>query len=379
MTKPYDWTTERIERDWIVGPLTELGERAQYAVRAFQAVDHHLGGDWLLAHRTASWGTGPTLAIVHLGQCLVAVEDLDGADVLVSKIRSGDLSALSELEAIWMFSEVPNVEIELAPDLRVGSSVKKPDFRIRRRGERWTFVEVTRPDMSDAAQAAQQLLQRLNDVMLVARAFSMEIFLRRNPDQSEEKSLLAESFALADSDTFGRVDIPGLAIITKEPFTGPVVTPLIHPEEDNSCPRFGVATGVLGGDGSQPQRLVCVRMPFTDDRADIFIKREAAQLSRDEQGLVMIDMSAAQIGVRGWVPLLRRRLQPNIHTRVGGLCLFTKGTELGHSSPQLLFEIATIANPHAPQPLPSWIWETLSARAIADNAKRAVPHAKAPT
>ena len=309
-----------------------------------------------------------------VSQCLLAAEGLNGADILFAKIRSGDPSAISELEAVWMFSEVSGVDIELAPDLSVDTSVKKPDFRIRRSGERWTYVEVTRPDMSEAAQGAQKLLWRLNSVCQVSRSFSMEIFLRRHPEQSEEQSLLAHSLALADSETFGRVDVPHLAVITKEPFTGPVVTPLNHPEEDNSCHRFGAATVISGVDGSQPQRLVSVRMPFTDDRADRFIKSEAKQLSRKEQGLIMMDMSAACLGMRAWITLLRRRLQPNLHTRVGGLCLFTKGTEPGHSSLHLLFEIATISNPYTPQPLPSWIWETLSARAIEDNAKRTVAH-----
>ena len=374
MANPSNWSVERIEREWIEGSLTSLGDRAQYAVRAFQAVDRNLGEDWLLANRAASWGTGPSLGIVHLGQCLLAIEGLSGADILFAKIRAGDPSALSELEAVWMFSEVPGVDIELAPDLFVDASVKKPDFRIRRPGERWTYVEVTRPDMSDAAQAAQKLLWRLNKVCHVSRSFFMEIFLRRTPEQSEEQFLLTQSLALADSEAFGRVDVPHLAIITKAPFTGPEVTPLNHPEEDNTCPRFGVATMISGADGLQPRRLVSVRMPFTDDRADRFIKSEAKQLSREEQGLIMMDMSAARSGMRAWVPLLGRRLQPNLHTRVGGLCLFTKGIEPGHSSLQLLFEIATIANPHTPQPLPSWIWETLSARAIKDNAKRTVPH-----
>jgi hypothetical protein len=310
---------------------------------------------------------------VFLGECLAAIENLQGLELLVEKVRTGDFSVLSEMEAVRMFRLMGGVEIELAPELPVGTSTKKPDFRVRRAGERWTYVEVTHPDTSDAAVAARELLQRLQGVVRVRREFSVEIFLRREPTISEEQALLAAATGLADSDRFETIDLPQLALITKQPFTGPVITPLNHPGEDNKCPRLGVATGIVGGDGTEPHRLVSVRMPFSDDRADAFLKREAKQLSKDEQGLIMMDMMGTRSGMHGWDLLLRRRLQPSVHTRVGGVCLFAKGIELGPTSPQLLFEIATIENPHATQPLPQWILEEFRKLAAADDAKRAVP------
>jgi hypothetical protein len=114
-------------------------------------------------------------------------------------------------------------------------------------------------------------------------------------------------------------------------------------------------------------------MPFSDDRADAFLKREAKQLSNSEQGLIMMDMKATRSGLQSWVSLLRRRCQPNLHTRVGGVCLFAKGIELAPPSFQLLFDFVTIENPHAHQKLPRWIFEEFRKMAITENAKRAVP------
>ncbi|MGA7750924.1 MAG: hypothetical protein WCA63_12365 [Gallionella sp.] len=367
------WTRERLETEWIREPMEAIGDRASSALSAFDCIERHLGADWLAAHSHRTQGVGPTLELILFGECLAAIETLHGFDVLVDKVRRGDSSALSEMKAVRMFKLMGDVEIELAPDLPVADAMKKPDFRVRHPGERWTYVEVTRPDMSDAAVAAKELLRRLNSVKQVRREFSLEIFLRREPDPNEEGALLAAAIDIADSEQFGTVDLPNLALITKQPFTGPVVTTVNHPGEDNKCPRFGVASGILGGDGTEPQRLVSVRMPFSDDRADAFLKREAKQLSKEEQGFIMMDMADSRSGMRGWNLLLRRRLQSNVHTRVGGICLFSNALELGSTHLHMLFEFLTVDNPHAAQPLPPWILEELQKLEAIDNAKRASP------
>jgi hypothetical protein len=373
------WTRERLESEWIGGPIEALGARGSTAITAFDCIEKHLGTAWLEACRLNGLGTAPTLGLVLLGECLGAIETLPGFGVLVQKIRNSDASTWAELEAVWMFRRIGDVEIELAPDLAVSAAVKKPDFRVRRASERWTYVEVTRPEVSDEAVAAQELLRRLHEVAAVRRAFSMEIFLRREPTASEEGTLLAHAFTYANSDEFGTVDIPGLAILTKDPFTAPVVTRHAHPNEDDELPRIGTACGVVGGNGSEPQRIVSVRMPFSDERGDAFLKREAKQLSKDEQGLIMIDMTVTRIGMQIWEGILRTRLQPNLHTRVGGICLFAKGTERGPNGIEVLFDLRTMENPHAVQPLPPWILAGLASLAAADDAKRAVPRSKPKT
>lgn len=367
------WTREKLESEWIGASIDVLSDYAATALSAFDCVEKHLGTDWLASRRLQSWGPLPTLDLVFLGECLAAIENLQGFELLVKKVRSGDSSALSEMEAVRMFQVIGGVEIELAPQLTVGAATKKPDFRVRRSGERWTYVEVTHPDVSGVAIAAQELLQRLQGVARVRREFSLEIFLRREPSTTEEQEILAVATGLADSERFETIDLPHLALIAKQPFTGPIIAPLDHPGEDNKRPRFGAATGVFDCNGTEPPRIVSVRVPFSDDRADAFLKREAKQLSKSEQGLIMMDMKATRSGMQSWVSLLRRRLQPNLHTRVGGVCLFAKSFELGSPSVQLLFDLSTIENPHAHQTLPGWIIEGLREMAITENAKRAVP------
>jgi hypothetical protein len=368
------WTRERLESEWIKAPISELGDRASIATSAFDCVEKHFGPEWLSVRNLQSTGIAPTLNVVLLGECLVAIENIKGFDFLVEKVRANDFSALAEMEAVRMFHLMGGVEIELEPDLVVGISTKKPDFRVRRAGERWTYVEVTRPDTSETVEDARKLLKRLQSVANVKREFSLEIFLRRDPNATDEKALLLAATTLADSDKYETLDLPDLALITKQPFTGPIITPIDHPGEDNSRPRVGTATGIICNDGTEPNRLVSVRMPYSDDRADLFIKREAKQLSKSEQGLIMMDMTKSNAGMKYWKSFLLRRFQPNVHTRVGGVCMFSSGIELGYTGIHLIFDFVTVENIHATNPLPGWIFEELKNIATVENAKRGAPN-----
>jgi hypothetical protein len=51
-------------------------------------------------------------------------------------------------------------------------------------------------------------------------------------------------------------------------------------------------------------------------RAKQFLESEAKQLPKDLPGLVMVQVSHAVGAFKTWGPILRRRLQPNLHTRV---------------------------------------------------------------
>ncbi len=101
------WTREKRETEWIGAPLEALGDRAPAALSAFDCVEKHLGAEWLAARRLPGLGPGPTLGLVFLGECLAGIESLQGFEPLVAKVRTGDFSALSEME----------VTCRLSPDL----------------------------------------------------------------------------------------------------------------------------------------------------------------------------------------------------------------------------------------------------------------------
>jgi hypothetical protein len=75
--------------------------------------------------------------------------------------------------------------------------------------------------------------------------------------------------------------------------------------------------------------------------------------------MVMVHMRNAPGGFTAWEPLIRRRFQPTIHTRIGAICLFSAGTLLTERGFAVLSHNKLLANVHAKTPLPSWIGTTL--------------------
>lgn len=64
-------------------------------------------------------------------------------------------------------------------------------------------------------------------------------------------------------------------------------------------------------------------------------------------------------------PLIRRRFQPTIHTRVSAICLFMSGQELTPGGEAWIPETKLIANLDAQHPPPAWI-----ATALANHERR---------
>jgi hypothetical protein len=370
------WTCERLESEWINGKIEVLGDQASSVLKSFETVEKHLGDEWLSTRRLSGTGISPTLSIVLLGECLAAIENLNGYKILVNKYLANDFSALSEMKAIRMFDLMGEVEIELEPNLKVGDTTKKPDFRVRRNGEStWTYVEVTCPDTSKSKKSADKLLTRLQSVKNVRRDFSMEIFLRCIPNIDEESEILNIVQELAESYRYTTVDLPGVALITKQAFTK-TITLIDHPDEDNSLPRMSKAS-IFCPDATKPSHMIFVRMPFTDERAESSLNKKAEQLSCDEKGLIIMDMQNVISGIKIWKPLIQRRLQPNINTRVGGVCLFSSGLESGIDGLQhILFNYGVIKNDYASQQLSEWIFDGIQKIESVANSKRVLQPSK---
>lgn len=322
-----------------------------------------LGLDWIEASRTHSGvqvrGTQPALHVTTVGQMLPSVEGLSGKNELIEKLRTGDHSAFAELTAIHLIrSGEPQTRIELGPITQVGTHDRKPDFRLRREEESWTYVEVTQPDVAEAQMRVESILNRLADlVQRTKKSFSLEVFLRREPTESEINALadLVLEFCLLEGDQ--SKDLSGLAILSLNTSTPGLVVPLDHPGEPN-VPRLGCAKAIYGPD--EPHRHISVRMAYADDRAEAFIRKEAKQLPKDSPGLIMVQMSRAPGGIKTWEPILRHRFQPTLHTRVSAVCLFGSGQQPTPDGEAWIPETKLISNLHARFPLPAWIIDALS-------------------
>jgi len=353
------WTIEEIERDW--GATSSL---PGILVDAFERVERILGREWIVATRERSGGQVqgpvPLLQVVSMGGRLSVLEAIkEGGGQLARKLKQHDASAEAELTAMHLFhSRNRRAEIELEPDVVAGKSVRMADFRIRVPGEEWTYVEVTRPNISEARERLMGILDRITELVLpVKREFALEVFFRREPEDEEVEPLLARIRRFCVNERAEREEVDGLALLLLSDVQPGQITPHEEPEKPATL-RLAEAKILFGG--AESRRHIVARVPYADKRADKFLADEAAQLPRDYPGLIMVDTSVEPTAFTSWAPILSRRFQPNIHTRVSGLCLFAP--QLLPMRDELLWvpQVRLHVNPHAKLALPQWLQQALN-------------------
>ena len=69
-------------------------------------------------------------------------------------------------------------------------------------------------------------------------------------------------------------------------------------------------------------QVVTAKIAFPDDRAERMLRDQSAQLPKGKRGVIMIARPSSESELKVWRPLILRRFQPGIHTRIGGVCLF---------------------------------------------------------
>jgi hypothetical protein len=355
------WILEDIERDWITGSVSKLAAAPDSVVKAFDLTERILGRQWIEKSRVIMGnvvrGCSPTLRIVNMGQKLEVIEDVSGREKLLDRIRNGDISAEGELTAVYLLrSRNPLVAVELYP--KVGE--READFRMKApNDETWTYVEVTQLSQSEAEDRARQIMERIAaTIKPIQVPFALEVFLRRIPSELEITAILAQVPEMCGRGGKERKELAdSLGFLSLNQSEPGVVVAHDHPGEDN-VPRIGLAKGIVGP--GEPRRHLAVRMAFSDDRAKAMLDAEAAQLSKEAPGLIMVGVGQAPGAMKTWEPALRRRFQPQIHTRVSGVCLWLGGIFTTAKGAAQLFETSLILNPHARIPLPNWISETLA-------------------
>ena len=65
------WTIEEIEKNWLAG--SRVAASPDDILAAFERCEHVLGRNWIDARRASEVGTGPTLAVVRMGQRLASL------------------------------------------------------------------------------------------------------------------------------------------------------------------------------------------------------------------------------------------------------------------------------------------------------------------
>jgi hypothetical protein len=262
------------------------------------------------------------------------------------------------LTAIYLLRGGQECQIELEPSADVVGRTRYPDLRIRKgTSEPWLYVEVSQPDISEAEQELAAKREPLFSLLATMRNFALDIYLRRDPTEDEVQDILKRARELVLRDDKVVQDIGDLGSIFLNHNRPGMIVP-IDPPGEPVRPVLGKARGIVGP--GQPSRQVSVRIAYSDGRAEKCLYREAQQLPKDAPGMVMFQMSRAPGGPKAWVPLLRRRLQPNINTRVSAIGLFHSGHETNELGAEEVVHRATLlTNEHARFPQPDWVVSAL--------------------
>lgn len=288
-----------------------------------------------------------------MGIRLPVLDGIPNTENLLNNLRKKDQNSEAELTAIYLFrSAYPDAEVDLYPE----ADGRKADFRIRLENTPWTTVEVTQPEDSVEKLRLQKIISKFTDALGdLENLCVLEIVFCREPTEAEVEILCSRlpEFCMQEGPKQAKlIDDMGFLFLNQSPINQMIEHAI--PGKEN-IPMIGVVMFVGGGPDGGPHHQVAVRMPFTDNRAKEILRGEAKQLPKDGCGLVMIDVSSANGSFEEWSAMFRRRFQPTINTRVGGVCLFE-----GNMSPvgdpyQFLIKTQLHINPYAKQTLPIWL------------------------
>jgi len=350
------WTWERIKSEWL--GESRVAFPPEDVVGAFDRVEALVGREWMLAGKGGSMGSLTVLPVVSMGQMLASLQGAANIEGLVRKLRQHNPSAHAELLAIHLLARGrSDTAIEVEPEVAVGGRPKVPDFRVSAGGTQWTYVEVTRPDISQANKEANGVMADLAELVReIEDDFALEVYLRHTPTPEELGQIRARlpEFCRQSGPQRESIGDLGFLLLNRDPPGVMVVRD--HPGE-HAGPMVAVMRAITGGGG---QRHIAVRLAFADERAALFIGTESGQLPQDAPGILMVHDSNLPGGRTAWEPIVVGEFQPALNTRVSALCMFGSAFELSDTGETWRPDAKLILNPHACHPLPQWIVDQLS-------------------
>jgi hypothetical protein len=366
------WTWKQIEQDWLGSG--RVASDPSTIVEAFERVEATLGRDWIEQSRTLPLatrkgsppqttivgGSHPVLRVVRMGALLASLEGIADTAPVIDRLRRSERSARAEATAVHLLRQHPSDSVvQLEPVIPIaGRPNRKGDFRVRRNGDPWTYVEVSATEQTTTEQEASQLLKRLAEpVHSMSGSFAVELFFRSVPVEDEIESILGRIRDLDGQPKSISEELPeGLGALLYDTNRDPRD---VSPRIPNEPYRPGLSRAdVVHGDGEV--RSITVRLPYADMRGRKKLGKKSLQLPRNDPGLIMIDIAGAPGSRHSWAPAIGDDLRN--HSRVSAVCLF----QWAFLPRDDLAEYASvlgklIVNPSARRTVPSWIIERLSA------------------
>ncbi len=283
---------------------------------------------------------------IDTGLILADTADLAGVKPVVSRLRAGERSSLSELTVgATLF------RLGLPPSFGVPAGNKIPDLALGFETAT-TFIEVISPE---GAEVIKEFTDRIGEIaasiVAVGSGANIELFL----DSPHEVDLTMLIKAVEDSPFSDEVQIvPSIGRLLKRPFSFP---PIVSP----SIPT--VTTGVVRGvarsvvDGTEGA-LTAIRAHVFDGRAKRLLGAELHHFPKTGPNVLVIDAGNVVGGVQDWSPSISRCLQPTQNTRISAVVLYNAYV-IGNP-PDVHRAWKVMVNPHAAHPLPERLSQALT-------------------
>lgn len=326
---------------------------------AFNRCESNLGREWIERRFIDTIGALPTLSILNMGVFLSQLDGLKNTNKIIEKLKQEDHSVVAELHALSLLLTAGNFDVEIEPDVTVGTKTKNPDFVLKAMNEPSIYVEVTKPDNSELFNDTTEFLDNLmNTTSQIQSPFDLEVYFLREPSAEEKATMVSVITKFCAKGEQGIVEVlDGLAVMALrgKPVNG-MITPHDFGIKDELC-RLGMARVIV--ESGETTKKVSARVPLTDERAELFIQRKSKQLPDGGPGLLMIDLQNVLGGFKYWGPLIQRRFQPTINTRISAVCMFGGNIFLDEEGPLSCTQTKVLVNPYCSKKLPENLTNSL--------------------
>lgn len=319
------------------------------AVTAFLGFESLFGREWVLDYFHGGRSPLFVRAITGMWEDWMFIQPLEQSHQIAERWRGGlnEAGVQSEIKVIADLARM-GVEVELFPE----AAGKVPDCRVRpANDESWIYLEVSQRGLSAIRKRAQSVLHTVANAAAHAHAGSHgQVAILRMPNEEELERIVRW---LANGLTSGQrlTDLAEFHLSSKDEALGPEdVIPLLVSKPQMFSTTVSFQDGVVAARGS-----AVVAVP--DTGAQELLEAEASQLPRDSCGVVALDLTTVIGGIDEWTPLIERRFQPAINTRISAVILLSRAL----STEGTVMKARLLVNPHARNPLSPAAVELLQA------------------
>lgn len=291
--------------------INQLSEtELNHALEAFNGFAALFNKDWVAGYFQGARSPAFVRAILAMWDDWAIIRNLPRAERLVERWRAGINEEGVQTE-VRVFSRLLRGGglVELFPEV----GVRIPDCRFRpNHNHDWVYLEASQRGLSNVRQHGHVVLMKISEAAANAvSGMHGKVAILGTPAQDDVEKIIAWlASGPASGDKFQDV-----AEFYLDELKSPV-GPNDILKQRISEPRMFSTHLALGG-----SRCGTACLGISDEGAEELLKTEAAQLPSDKSGVVVLDVSTVVGGHREWVPLIQRRLQPTINTRISAVVL----------------------------------------------------------